>query len=204
MGSSLNPIISAGKNDVGEVIFDSDGNSRIELKNVSEKRRYNSLKFSFHSSGIRQLRMIDPLLSTKDNTYYEEMYREKYSKLGDLKSPELLFAMVSKRISLYKDYKKHLNKNKTSAVILETPSHLLNYRQVFEFYICQDSHQIISDFFIQKGTPFEYLTFKLKDNLYLYVKFVINAANNNLDSNYPDREVLFFKDGNNFKAFSFK
>lgn len=203
MGSSLNPIISTGKGDVRDVIF-SENTFRTEVDNASEKKRFNSLKFSFHSSGIRHLRMVDPSKSIPGKTCYEQLYRENYGKLEDLKSPEMLFAMVSKRISMYADYRKSVNKDKTSAVLLNTPTNYLQYRQVFEFYICKSPKQAVPNFIIQAGTPFDDLTFKLKDNLYLYVKFVINAADNPLNKNYPDKEILFFTDGGKLKTFSFE
>ena len=203
MGSSLNPIISTGQHDVHDVIF-SENTLRTEVVSNSEKKRFNSLKFSFHSSGIRHLRMVDPSKSIPGQTCYEQLYRENYGKLEDLKSPEMLFTMLSKRISLYADYKKHVNKGKTSAVLLNTPTNFLQCRQVFEFYICKSPEQIVPNFIIQADSPFNYLTFKLKDNLYLYVKFVINAVDNPLNKNYPDKEILFFTDGGKLKTFSFE
>lgn len=204
MGSSLNPIISAGKSDVRDVIFMEDKKFGIEIDDSLKKKKYNSLKFSYHSSGIRQLRMVDPILSTKDKVYHEQLYREKYSKLDSLNTSEMLFAMLTKRISIYQDYKKHVNSKNTSAVLLKTPLNYLNYRQVFEFYICQAPGQITSNFIIKNGTPYDDLTFKLKDNLYLYIKFVINTAENSLNSQYPEREILFFKDNDKLKSFTFK
>lgn len=204
MGSSLNPIISAGKEDVHNVIFTDEGTLGIEIDNTIERKKFNSLKFSFHSSGVRHLRMIDPLLSTKEKPHYEELYREKYSKLEAIKSSEMLFTILSKRISLYDDYKKKVNKDRTSAILLKTPANYLKYRQIFEFYICNAAKGILPNFIIKKETPFEDLTFKLKDNLFLYVKFVINVAKNSLNSNYPDKEILFFRDKNILKTFSFE
>ncbi len=203
MGSSLNPIISSGIGDVCDAIF-LENTFHIEVDNTSEKKRFNSLKFSFHSSGIRHLRMIDPSKSITGKNCYEQLYRENYGKFEDLKSPEILFAMVSKRISLYADYKKNVNKDKTNAVLLNTPANYLQYRQIFEFYICKSPKESVPNFIIQKDSPFDDLTFKLKENLYLYVKFVINTSDNQLNKNYPNKEILFFTDGGKLKTFSFE
>jgi RAB protein geranylgeranyltransferase component A len=91
-----------------------------------------------------------------------------------------------------------------SAVILHTPIQYLNYRQIFEIYVCKDITEKIPNFVIQKEHSFDNLAFKLKDNLFLFVKFIINIADNKLNQNYPDREIMCFKDGGILKSFSFK
>ncbi|HMJ47473.1 MAG TPA: hypothetical protein VK498_09090 [Ferruginibacter sp.] len=199
IGSSLNPIISSGKGDVQYLLQLQDGSYRAKVDTASVQNEYHSLKFSFHSTGVRHLKMTNSKTNER-----EELYREKYYKLEDLKSPEMLFAMVSKRISFYQDYKKNVTQGNTNAVLLNTPPEYLNYRQIFEFYICNNHELTMPYFIIQKETSFDYLTFKLKNNLFLYVRFTINAADNGLNRNYPDREILVFKDNGILKTFSFK
>lgn len=199
LGSSLNPIISAGKIDIQNLLYDGDKSYAAKVDDTLLHNHYDSLKFSFHSSGVRHLK-----LKNKNTNEFEELYREKYSSLEDLKEPELLLAIISKRISLYQEYKKSPNQGKTSAVILDTPFEYLNYRQIFEFYVCKDITQKIPEFIIQKEYSFDYLTFKLKDNLFMYVKFTINAADNKLNQNYTDREIFCFRGDDILKTFSFK
>jgi hypothetical protein len=198
LGSSLHPIMSAGKQDVKDVIISEDNSFRIEVDEALKPNEYNSLKFSFHSSGVRHLKMINTELKT------EELYREKYVKMEELEKPEMLFIILSKKISLYQDYKRSLTKGYTTAIVFKTPQNYMECREVFEFYICNEARQNVPTYIIKGGMKFEQLRIKLKENIYLHVKFVINNAENNLNSMYADREILLFKNGNSLKSFSFK
>jgi hypothetical protein len=75
-GSSLNPIISAGKIDIQNLLYDGDKNYATKVDDALLHNVYNSLKFSFHSSGVRHLKMKN--MKTNE---FEELYREKYFSL---------------------------------------------------------------------------------------------------------------------------
>ncbi len=171
-GSSLNPIICAGLQDIQDIIF-TDTTFSIKINNALQQKKFDSLKFSFHASGVRHLKMRNSELKIP-----EQLYRKKHIKLNELEKPEMLFTILSKRISLYEDYKAKVTKNDTNAILLNTPEEYLKYRQVFEFYILTAPKQTAPFFMIQKDTPFEHLTIKLKDKIYLHIKYVINAADN--------------------------
>lgn len=143
-------------------------------------------------------------MKNKTTNTYEELYREKKQRLEDLNQPEFLLAIITKRISLYQEYKKSPNRDNFNAVILDTPLHYIDKRQIFELYVCKSKSEALPEFIIKNDYSFDTLTFKLKDNLYLYMKFTINSANNRLNRDHADREIICFKEGTILKTFSFK
>lgn len=198
-GTSLNPIVSAGKSDMQDLRFTGPNKYAAFVQDTEPLKKYNSLKLSFHFSGVRHLKMQD----VTDNTDVE-LYREKYHQLDTLQQPEHLFSIITKRISLYDVYRKMPNQGNTNAVILDTPVEYLNNRQIFEFYICQKEKQAVPQFIIKNEQPFDNLTFKLKDNLYLYMRSIINSEDNGLNKNFTDREILCFRDNETLRSFSFR
>lgn len=198
-GTSLNPIVSACKSDMQDLRFTEPNKYAAFIQDSEPLKKYNSLKLSFHCSGVRHLKMKD----VTDNTDVE-LYREKYHQLDMLQQPEHLFSIITKRILLYDAYRKAPTQGKTNAVILDTPSQYLENRQIFEFYICPKQDHAVPQFIIKDEQPFDNLTFKLKDNLYLYMRFIINSEDNGLNKNFTDREILCFRDNQTLKSFSFR
>lgn len=199
LGSSLKQFQCAGIKDVKTIIQDNN-NYQIEIDDTLQLSKFNSLKFSFHESGVRQLK-----IKNDEMKMCVQLYREKYFKLDEVAKPDLLFAIISKQISLYSDYKSKLIKDKTNAVVLNTPSELSTSRNIFEFYICNDETiKDIPDFMVPSASK-EELIIELKKNIYLYIKYCVIVSNeNSLNKKFLDREILIFKDNGILKSFGFK
>ncbi|MBI5539791.1 MAG: hypothetical protein HY951_07015 [Bacteroidia bacterium] len=199
LGSSLKKIRCSGQQGIGDVIIDNN-KFGIFIDTQLQEEEYKSLKFSFHKSGERHLRC-----KNKSNVDID-FYKVNAIKLDELTEPEMLFIMISKRISFYQEYtSENLIRDEWNAIILDTPIEYSNCKNVFEFYITNDPISEITSTIIPNDIKKEKLIVKLKDNVFLHIKYFVNIPENHaINIGHPEREILLFKDNGVLKYFSFK
>ncbi len=191
--TSSKQIYSSGETGIKPLIINND-NFIIDLNKSVPQFLYNNFKFSFHLSGIRHIKMTNAV--TKQ---IETIYREKYLSFYDMKKPEMLITLISKNISNYEDYNSNLNKDKTNAILLETPENFAKFRNIFEFYITDKIDTIVPYFIIKSNN--NDCVIKIKDNIYLLIRYGVNFYDEKLLNSYhPESEIILFNDNKVLKS----
>lgn len=201
LGSSLKSINCAGPKDVRELNV-RNGIFEFSLNPKHKSDKFKALKFSFHKSGVRHLQCLN------EKNEKVVLYREKCVKLEELNEPQLLFTIITKRISLYTNYNARLTKGDMNAVTLNTPNEYLDCRNTFEFFISRNPEHKIPSFIISsENNDNQIKPIKLKDGLFLHIRFIVIAPLlNHLNQSYPEREIIIFQHekAEKLKFFSFE
>lgn len=200
IGTSQNEVL-CGHHSFGEFLPDANNRFGIVANENIADEEHTSLKFSFHASGERHLR-------AKNNTNRTvEFFKEQATKLTELKEPELLFTLISKKISLYDlfPYSSTTRKGK-NAIVLNTPLDFAGGKNIFHFFVSPSGEKNIKTNFVPtKNDNKDCIVVRLKDGLFLHIIYFIIAPIDHPDNTtYPDREFFLFMHDNKSKFFSFK
>lgn len=164
-----------------------DPKSFIQLfPNLQDESILSRMKFSYHESGQMHIK------NDRDEKDFV-ISKSSWIKCDSIKSPKLFFFIITKKISLYKDFNKFLNNKGVSNIILKVPQILNSRRLLVEFYISPKGHQFLPDFTLNISGTFSKpkpIIVRLNDDFNLMIQLI--AINGEGVDVMPDASELFF------------
>jgi hypothetical protein len=154
------------------------------LHNNLKQIKYN--KFSYHKSGEAHNREI--LIDGS----HKQPYSSQWIEFKEINSTELFFAVLTRPIYLYDDYKGDENKCKSSSLIITLDKQYLKNRSIIEFYITPKNTFTPISFFLTDN-QIERNIFELDERYDLVVRSALLNNKNHLNEWHVDKEFVFIK-----------